>query len=462
VSLPIRARLTLWHVAALALVIAALGAFVAVRLRADLTSDFDRSLHSAGTQIRAGYERGGADASAAGRSDVIRVLPADSGMQLVTPTGRIAAAVGRDLPRSSLLGPARLRRVLAGEDTTITTHGPSDSEPFRVFGTSVRRGGERQALVVASSLEGVDSAVHRVVVLMLIAGPLALLAVAAGGWWLTRAALRPVERLTRQAERIEVDRLDDRVSVPPGSDEIAHLALTLNRMLDRLSRGVEDKRRLVADASHELRTPLAAMQAELDVALAYDDLEPRARAVLASAREEVDRMGRTVDDLLTLARADDGRLELVRQPVALRDVADSVAAELGPAALERGVRLLAAGDGALVDGDPARLRQVVANLVDNAVKYSPDGGEVRAEAWRANGEVGLTVSDGGAGIPQSELGHVFDRFYRVDSSRVRATGGSGLGLAICREIVAAHGGRIWAESEEGRGSRFTLALPASS
>jgi heavy metal sensor kinase len=460
--LPIRTRLTAWYVAVLALVIAALGAFVVVRLRADMTADFDRSLRSAAGQIRAGYQAGGPKEFGSLGTGVVRVLPADSGAQLIRPGGGLADALGSDLPRTPLLTSADRRRVLRGGTVTITTHGRSDGEPFRVFATGVTRRGERDALVVASSLEGVDSAVHRVLVLLLIAGPAVLLAVAAGGWWITRAALRPVEELTRQAERIEVDRLDERVAVPRRSDEIAHLAATLNRMLDRLRRGVEDKRRLVADASHELRTPLAVMRSELDVALGYERLQPEARAVLASAREEVGRMTRTVENLLTLARADEGELELLRRPVALRAVVDEVVADLGPIAAERGVTVTACGDGARADADRDRLRQVAANLVDNAIKHSRRGGEVRAEAWRANGEAGLRVSDDGTGIPAQALAHVFDRFYRADGARGSTNGGSGLGLAICREIVVAHGGRIWVESEEGRGSRFSVALPASS
>jgi heavy metal sensor kinase len=316
-------------------------------------------------------------------------------------------------------------------------------------------------LLVASSLEGVDAATHRVLILFLLGGGAALLAVAAGGWLLARSALRPVARLTSHAARIEVDSLGERVPVPSSSDEIAHLAMTLNNMLDRLDRGVGEKRRLVADASHELRTPLAAMRSELDVAIAYDDLDPAARAVLASTRDEVERMSRTVENLLTLARADDGRLELRREPLDLHDVADEVRVALAPVAADTGVAVTSAGAGGIVEADRERVRQIVVNFVDNALKHSPRGGEVRVVTWRADGEECLSVSDDGAGIPGDALEHVFERFYRVDSARARETGGSGLGLAICREIARAHGGRVWAETGQGRGSRFTLALPVA-
>jgi signal transduction histidine kinase len=200
------------------------------------------------------------------------------------------------------------------------------------------------------------------------------------------------------------------------------------------------------------------MRSELEVALEYDELEPQAARVLGSVRQEVERMSRTVENLLTLARFDEGRLELLRRPFELREVLDDVVAELRPIAGDNDVTIAVAGDGAVVTADRDRVRQVVANLVDNAVKHSAAGGEVRIATWRRNGEVGISVADTGSGIPASALPHVFDRFYRVDGSRGSARGGSGLGLAISEQIVAAHGGRIWAESEEGHGSTFSLIL----
>jgi signal transduction histidine kinase len=172
-------------------------------------------------------------------------------------------------------------------------------------------------------------------------------------------------------------------------------------------------------------------------------------------------MSRTVENLLTLARADEGRLELLRRPFDLRDIADEVAAELGAIAAARDVTVTASGDPVTVDGDRDRVRQVVANFVDNAVKYSRPGGQVSIEVSRGEDEALLRVRDEGLGIPAEALPHVFDRFYRVDSARVRDGGGSGLGLAICREIALAHGGRVVAESENGRGSSFSLVLPAA-
>jgi signal transduction histidine kinase len=230
-------------------------------------------------------------------------------------------------------------------------------------------------------------------------------------------------------------------------------------MLDRLERGVGEKHRLIADASHELRTPLAVMRAELDVTLRGEDLSPDARAVLESAREEVGRMSRTVNNLLTLAEVDEGRLGLLPARVELRDAIEAAARPLRPLAAAKHLQLEVGGDGAEAEADPQRLHQAITNFIENAIKYARPDGHVRATAWSTDAEVGVTVADDGPGIPAEAREHLFDRFYRVDGARGRDDGGSGLGLAICREIAGAHGGRVWVESEEGRGSRFSLALP---
>jgi signal transduction histidine kinase len=222
---------------------------------------------------------------------------------------------------------------------------------------------------------------------------------------------------------------------------------------------VADKRRLVADASHELRTPLAVMRTELDVSLRGDGLPPEAREVLDSVRDEVDSMTRTVDNLLTLAHADEGRLVLLRTRVDLLAAVEAAERPLRALAADKQIRLLVTGEPWEAEADPERLRQAFTNLMENAIKFTPSGGEVRVTVWGSEREVGVTVADDGPGIPEDARARVFDRFYRVDSARARDAGGSGLGLAICREIARAHGGRIWVEDRDGGGSAFTLALP---
>jgi signal transduction histidine kinase len=289
--------------------------------------------------------------------------------------------------------------------------------------------------------------VHRVLLLLAVAGPAALLAIALGGWWLARRALRPVDRMASTAGAIGVDRLDERVPQPRTEDELAHLARTLNGMLARIEDGVAEQRRLVADASHELRTPLTAMGAELDVSLRMDDLSPAARSVLESAREEVDHLSRLVDDLLLLG---DDRPVPTAVPVDLAALAHEVVAAV-PA---RGVDVRVTGGGAVTRGDRARLSRAVRNLVENAIDFSPPGATVHVEVGPP---ARIAVSDAGPGIPPELRERVFDRFFRVDPSRTRQTGGAGLGLAIVRETVAAHGGHVRVEGLDP-GSRFVIEL----
>jgi heavy metal sensor kinase len=354
--------------------------------------------------------------------------------------------------------------ALAGESRVFTAHLGASRQAYRVSVRPVtedtKQGKERRVLVVAESLKPVEDSVRRVLVLLLLAGPVALAATALAGYWLARKALRPVERMTSNAREIGIDRLDERVAVPRAADELGRLAITLNAMLDRLERGVREKHRLIADASHELRTPLAVMRAELDVSLRDADLAPEAREVLESAREEVDRMSRTVDNLLTLAQVDEGRLELLTTRASLREVIEAAVRPLRPLAEARGVELVVEATEVEAQADPQRLHQALTNLLENALKFTPSGGTVRVHDWRTGDEVGITVTDDGPGIPADARAHLFDRFYRVDGARNRAVGGSGLGLAICREIALAHGGNVWVESEEGGGSAFSLALPA--
>jgi two-component system, OmpR family, sensor kinase len=255
------------------------------------------------------------------------------------------------------------------------------------------------------------------------------------------------------------NRRRERFPAPRAGDEIGHLAETLNAMLDRLEQGVREKHRLIADASHELRTPLAVMRAELDVTLRAGELSPDAREVLESARQEVGRMSRTVDNLLTLAEVDEGRLGLIPARLGLHEAIEAAVRPLRPLAEAKRLRLEVDGDACEAQADPQRLHQALTNFIENAIKYAHDGGRVKVTAWSSGDEVGVTVSDDGPGIPDEARTHIFDRFYRVDSARSRESGGSGLGLAICHEIVGAHGGRVWVDSEEGIGSAFSLALP---
>ena len=456
-SFPIRTRLTAWYAAVLAVVVVTLGAYLVVRLRSDLQAAVDRDVRQGAATVAGVY-------AAQGTNEFLEVaetaLPSGgSAAQVLDADGRVLLTYG-DVVSARQMVPAAVRAgAVAGRTELLTVRLGNSEQRFRAMAVPVRRLGRREVVVAAETLANVERSVDRVIVLLLFAGPAALAATALGGWWLARKALLPVERMISQAEDIGIDHLAERIAVPRAQDEIGHLAVTLNAMLDRLERGVDEKHRLIADASHELRTPLAVMGAELDVTLRGGELTHDARAVLQSVREEVGRMGRTVDNILTLAEVDEGRLGLLPQRVGIRDAIDAAVRPLQPLADAKRLQLDVGGTGCQAQADPHRLHQAISNFVENAIKYTHPDGHVRVTAWCSAEEVGVTVADDGPGIPPEACAHIFDRFYRVDGSRGRDNGGSGLGLAICREIAGAHGGRVSVDSEEGAGSTFTLALP---
>jgi heavy metal sensor kinase len=456
--LPIRVRLTAWYAVLLAVIILALGAFLVLRLRSELQATVDRELGASSTQIALGYAEEGAKDF---RDVSGTVLPRGrSAAQVIDPAGRVLITYGDAVAARPMADERARANALAGKRSVQTVELGVREERFRAMVSPARRKGRTHVLVVSESLAGVDESAHRLLILLLLAGPAALLATAAGGWALARKALLPVQRMTSKAEEIGIDKLHERIAVPGTSDEIAHLAVTLNAMLDRLEQGVEEKHRLIADASHELRTPLAAMRSELDVSLRAGDLSPEANEILESAREEVDKMSRTVSNLLTLARVDEGKLDLLTKQVNLPEEIEAAVTPLRPLAESKRLRLEVDAEPCTAQADPQRLHQALTNLIENAIKFVPPGGEVHVTTWRRSDEVGVTVTDNGPGIPAGAREQVFDRFYRADGARGR-DGGSGLGLAICREIAGAHGGRVWVESEEGEGSAFSLSLPQS-
>jgi len=285
-----------------------------------------------------------------------------------------------------------------------------------------------------------------------------LILAVAGGLFLSRQALRPVADSIRAARRLDPENLSERLPLTGAGDELDELAGTINGLLDRLAAYHTQIIRFTADASHELRSPLGAMRAAVEIALQKPRGVDEYRNVLASLGEQCERVTALVNGLLLLARADAGEVLIRREAVDLAALACEVGEMFDPLAEEKGIQLVThTSSPVTVTGDPSRLRQLVTNLLDNAVRFTEPGGSVTLRVDRIADRAMLRVKDSGIGIPAMHLPHIFERFYQADAAR--SSGACGLGLSICRWIVKVHGGTIEADSRETKGTEFTVILP---
>ena len=369
-------------------------------------------------------------------------------IQVINDQGQVlAASVGADRLHA-VLHPDELTRARAGQVVVIGGDRVGIEGDLRVVAVPTRSG--PRTVLAGAPERDINRSLATVARALLVAYPVLLLTLTALAWWVVGWTLRPVEHLRRGAEEISAAQVG-RLPVPDGDDELHRLAETLNRMLDRLEAARSRQRAFVADAAHELRSPIASLRTQLDVAAHLGEPPP-----VADLAAEVDRLGRLVDDLLLLARADEGDPGLRhREPVELGGLLAEVAA--GRAGARVPVTVTADGPQWTV-ADPRALRRVVDNLIANAVRHAAS--RVTLAVRRSADGVVLTVTDDGPGIPAADRGRVFDRFTRLDDARTRDAGGAGLGLAIVRELVRQHGGTVTL-GDVAPGLRVAVALPAT-
>jgi signal transduction histidine kinase len=445
--LPIRLRLTLPFALAMALVLAGLGAFLYVRVASTLLAAVDQDLRGQTAELiaRAGDEqRPLLDRDATNGPSLAELVGPDGRVERASPAG-LAALVD-----------ARVREEVAGGGavrlTVDTPPGVRGDARWRLRAVRAPGGG---VLVAGRSLGSREESLDRLGHELVLAAPAALLLATLAGYLLAGAALRPVEAMRRQAEAIGASTPGRRLPVPPAQDELSRLARTLNDMLGRLEAALQHERRFVSDASHELRTPLALLRTELELALrrtrSRDELEEAVR----SAAEETERLSKLAEDLLLIARYDQGSVPLRREPVSAHELLDAVARRFSARAGALGRAVEVEPDDATLDADPARVEQALGNLVDNALVHG--GGAVTLFARPFPDRVELHVADEGAGFPAGFAERAFERFSSADEARSR--GGAGLGLAIVRSVAAAHGGTAEAGARNGSGADVWIALP---
>jgi two-component system OmpR family sensor kinase len=438
--IPIRIRLTLFFAIAMAIVLAAVGVFVYARVAADLDHAFDKELRSRAQALSALVQRGGSVRGTGG---------SETFTELVAPDGRVVEATP-GLRGQALLSQSQLARARRGPAFFDRSALPGQDEPGRVLALPLRS----NVLVVGATLEHRNDTLTSLQAAFLLGGPIALLLMSAGGYLLAGAALQPIEAMRRRADEISTSSLDERLPVPAAQDEVSRLGRTLNEMLARLEDGLERERRFVADASHELRTPLTTLRAELELALRRSRTTEEFESSIRSAAEETERLSRIADDLLILARAEQGTLALRREPTDLVDLLETVRDRFGARAEVEGRPLTVESEEAPVARvDRLRLEQALGNLVDNAFRHGR--GPITLTAASHNSSVDLHVLDHGPGFPSEFREHAFKPFSRATPSG----DGSGLGLAIVDTIARAHDGSVGADLGRDGGADVWIRLP---
>jgi signal transduction histidine kinase len=501
----VRVRLTLWNAGLLALLLAGSGIALCYRVQADLMRSVDRDLAQGAEGMAGGWARQlDKRDHPRQREDAphFRFDYPPGPRREDTPHGRFDRLPGplgprppatdverrRDLGRPRVLtlegkavGPGWFARDRPWDRKTLalSAAGASrysivqiDGEALRVYSRPfIRNGKVLNVIQIAHPLGDLQRVNREQLNTLLTLIPLALLVAGLFGSFMTDRTLRPVRQITQAAALIGAEDLSQRLEIT-GPDEFGELAGTFNGMIGRLEQAFsrlesayrsleqayQQQRRFTADASHELRTPLARIKASASLALSAPRTAGEYGKALRIVNEAADVMNRLVQDLLLLARADDDQLRLTPQPLAVAALLQRATAAI-PAVASASLRVELPERPLTVHGHRDSLERLLTNLIENAIRHTPEGGHITLSAHEAGDEVVIAVADTGEGIPPEHLPHVCDRFYRVDAARSRAEGGAGLGLAICQSIVRAHGGKLAIESEVGRGTTVRVTLP---
>ncbi|GAB4293538.1 MAG: ATP-binding protein [Desulfuromonadia bacterium] len=460
----IRVVLTLWYSVTLAAILVLYSVFLYLTIRAQLYAKTDQELLQIADSVASSTFDPFRDNPSSALDQVLKDFLgeryAGKMVQLVSNDGKILFTSelleGATLPfDNSLLHSAR--RGVTEYDTTVTV----DMKPIRFIMVPVLDHGKLVSIVqIGAPLGDEAEFLAGLRVILWLSIPLSIVALGGGGWFLAGRALKPVDDIAQSAELIDDRTLSARLVVVNPDDEIGRLTQAFNRTLDRLEAAFRRTKRFSVDVSHELRTPLTILKGETEVGLRWAKEPGEFREILENNLEEINRMSGIIESLLDLARIEEGRQRISLDPLELSSLVGEVFSRLMPDAVAKGVNLsFEPATDAFIRGDQQRIGQIVTHLVTNGIRFTPSGGRVTLSVETTETSVHLNVMDTGIGIPPEDLPFIFDRFYRVDSSRNRSAGGSGLGLSLVKTLVDAHGAQVVVKSEPGMGSRFTVIFP---
>lgn len=454
-GLSIRWKLTLWYGGVLALVLTVFGGVVYFVMRHQLLQRIDQGLTEELADVL--YEVKRADNDSNLQMWLGRRFGRHEGFDFqITDAGGRRFFFNERMTDKTFPVP----QTAPDEGVPLFAIVMSDSDRLRTVTVATRGPSGALTVQVARSLALFDQESQALLATFLITGPLMLLVTVAGGSFLARRALAPVESMRQAADEITAHRLSDRIAIENPGDELGKLGGTLNRMFERLEQSFTEMQRFTADAAHELRTPLAVIRNEAEVALRADRSAAEYCRVLENLLEETVRLSALADQLLFLSRHDAGLSCPQPERMALDVVLKEVAVNMQLVAEAKGVCLVPPVESeqpCWITADPAQVRRVFYNVIDNAIKYSQPGGTVNVAHARKEGAIDVTIADSGIGIPANHLPRIFDRFYRADSARADGDG-AGLGLSICQSIMKSLGGTIRITSEVGQGTQVMLAF----
>lgn len=456
--LPIRVKLTAWYFVALAVTLVLFGAIAVLAMRTSIDRTVDEDLRDRSAGIQEFMERLPSEEASESLEHGLREhfeLGEEGNWS------EVADAQGRWVYRSPLMRRYDVPLPQAAGSAVYSLQ--ANGLALRALATEGRWSGRPYRILVAATTDDFDDALVRFKWILLSSGPLLLLLASAGGYWMSRRALVPVDEITRAAQNISSNSLSSRLTVPESRDELQRLSQTLNGMLTRLEAAFKRITQFTADASHELRTPVALMRTTAELSLRKPRGEAEYRDALAQILKELETTSLLIEKLMLLARADSGAETHEFAPVDLAGSLRETCRHGRTLAESKRIAFTEQiSDGPiLVQGDEHALRRLFLILIDNAVKYTAPNGKVAVSLSRADGFAVAEVRDTGIGIGAADLPHIFERFYRADKARSREVGGAGLGLSIGRWIAETHGGTIEVESALGEGSLFRARLPLS-